>query len=202
MKKYQKILLWLFIIIGLLFIFRNSILKAIGNFLIKEDAVEYVEYAFVLSGGAYDRGNKAIELLKENKIEKIICVGGNLTPNFKALGIELLESELTRNHILKYVSDSSKIDLIPAGTSTLEESINILLYCRIYDIDEIVIVSSKFHTRRIANVFKSLFKENGIQVYISGAKSSSFNEEEWWKSENGLIALNNEYLKMFYYFFK
>ena len=202
MKKLLKVGLIFCILIIVLFFLRIPLLKALSNFLVVEDEIENVEQAFVLSGGAFDRGNKAIELYHENKIEKIICVGGNVTPNFKALGIEMLESELTQIHILSGGIDSNHISIVPNGTSTLEESNVILEYCIENSIKEIVIISSKFHSKRISNVFKEKFENEGIEVLISGAPSSIYNEEEWWKSENGLIALNNEYVKLLYYLIK
>jgi hypothetical protein len=31
---------------------------------------------------------------------------------------------------------------------------------------------------------------------------STFDRASWWKNESGLITLNNEYLKLVYYYFK
>lgn len=190
------------ILLILAFVFRNNILRSFANFLVIENEFEHIETAFVLSGGAFDRGNQAALLLNGKKIEKVICTGANQPPDFKALNLDMLESELTRKHIIVQISDSTKVTLLKIGTSTLEESEAILAFCKAENITECVIVSSKFHTRRIKNSFKKKFEKEGIKIYISGAASSSFEENNWWKSENGLIALNNEYIKLMYYLVK
>lgn len=190
------------ILLILAFVFRNNILRSFATFLVVENEFEHIETAFVLSGGAFDRGNQAALLLNEKKIDKVICTGANQPPDFKALNLDMLESELTRKHIIAQIPDSTKVTLLKIGTSTLEESEAILAFCKAENISECVIVSSKFHTRRIKNSFKKKFEKEGIKIYISGAASSSFEENNWWKSENGLISLNNEYIKLFYYLVK
>tara|TARA_B110000908_G_C10256949_1_gene456244 strand:+ start:282 stop:887 length:606 start_codon:yes stop_codon:yes gene_type:complete len=200
MLKHKSLLL--LIILGLIYFQRINILNAFGTFLVYENNIEFIETAFVLSGGAFDRGNKAAELINTKKVSKVICTGANKPPDFKALNIDLLESELTRKNIISQVQDSSLVSLIKEGTSTLEESEIILAYCLKNNLKECVIISSKFHTRRIKKVFLKHFKKQGIDVFIIGAPSSSFDESSWWTSENGLINLNNEYIKLLYYFVK
>lgn len=205
MKNKSKFL-WMIgvvlILILTLIILRNPILKSMANFLIVEDEIEFVEYAFVLSGQALERGIKAANLLNAKKISKAICTGANQPPDLTVFDVDLLESDLTQLQILKTFSDTSKVQLLQIGTSTFEEAEAILAFCHENDISEILIITSKFHTRRAKSVFKKQFKNQNISIYFSGANSMVYNESEWWKSEYGLIALNNEYLKLFYYFFR
>lgn len=204
MKKKNLVLklTTLTILLLVVFGFKNNILRSFSHFLIIENEFDYIENAFVLSGGAFDRGNEATFLFQEKKIGNIICTGENKPPDFKAINLEMLESEVTRKNIISQINDSAKVTLLKIGTSTLEESEIILEYCLKHSLKECLIISSKFHTRRINNVFKKKFEKKGIQVFIKGAASSAYVENEWWKSENGLIALNNEYIKLFYYFVK
>lgn len=205
MKNKSKFL-WMIgvvlILILTLIILRNPILKSMANFLIVEDEIEFVEYAFVLSGQALERGTKAANLLNAKKISKAICTGANQPPDLTVFNADLLESDLTQLQILKTFSDTSKVQLLQIGTSTFEEAEAILAFCHENDISEILIITSKFHTRRAKSIFKKQFKNQNISIYFSGANSMVYNESEWWKSEYGLIALNNEYLKLFYYFFR
>jgi len=190
------------ILLLLIFIFRNTILEKMGNFLVVNQNFEHIETAFVLSGGAFDRGNHAANLINTKKIDKVICTGANQPPDFKALHLDMLESELTRKNIISQIQDSSIVKLLKVGTSTIEESEIILDYCIQNKLSECVLISSSFHTRRILNVFQKKFAKKNIRIYISGANASSYNEKQWWHSENGLTALNNEYIKLVYYLIK
>jgi hypothetical protein len=66
----------------------------------------------------------------------------------------------------------------------------------------IVIVSSLFHTARVHGVYRKEFRNSDIRIYIRGAHSVHYDEDEWWKTEEGLIAFQNEMIKSIYYFFK
>lgn len=186
----------------LAFLFHVPLLRMIGNQLIDEDPIEKTPAVFVLSGDAWDRGNEAIKLYKQGFAEKIICTGENVPRLFLIAGIPLPESELTQLHLLASGIPAHDIELLCKGTSTKEEADYILEYCKQRDIKKLAIVSTKFHTRRIGNTFRKKFEDAGMQLIIRGAPSSGYDENEWWKSENGLIFVNNEYIKILYYWLK
>jgi uncharacterized SAM-binding protein YcdF (DUF218 family) len=199
-SKIVKIGMLLLFVLGILYLMRRPILLGLSSFLIVEGEIGVIKYAFVLSGGAFDRGTKAADLFHQGKVEHFICTGVNQSPDLKALGFDTLESDLTKIHMMNLGVPDSIITLMRLGTSTLEESNAILNYCLNHSIDTVLIISSKFHTRRVYQVFTEKFAKQGRTVLIQGAPSSSYNEEKWWESEYGLIALNNEYLKQLYYF--
>ena len=186
----------------ILFIVRKPILRGLGNYLIYENEPQKAEAMFVLSGSPYDRGREAARLFKEDFAESIVCVGENIPHNFKVLDIRLTESELTKLQIIKSGVSEDAITVLPKGTSTLEESDHILHFCKANGFVKIMVVSSKFHTRRIRQVFRKKFAREGIEVVIRGAPSSEFSEKSWWENEYGLLFVNNEYVKQLYYLFK
>lgn len=177
-------------------------LQFIGNRLICEDRMERVPALFVLSGDPWDRGNEAVNLYKKGLTGKIICTGENIPRLFLIADIRYPESELTRMHIIAQGVPPSDVELLAKGTSTKEESDFIIEYCRQHDIKKAGVVSTKFHTRRIKNTFKKKFKEAGIDLIIHGAPSSVYREDHWWENEEGLIFVNNEYIKIMYYWMK
>lgn len=201
-SKVVKIFAFVCLSLTVCFIFRLTILRSFAEFLIVESEVEQVEFCFILSGGAFDRGNKGADLFHQGKVMSFVCTGGNRSPDIKALGLDILESDLTKMQLVKMGVPDSAINLIKKGTSTLEEAEIILNFSLEHKLDTVLIVSSKYHTRRVHQVFTNKFLDNGIVVLIQGAPSSMYDELNWWKSEYGLIALNNEYLKQIYYLLK
>lgn len=185
-----------------LVLFHAPLLRKAGNYLIDEDPLKKTPVMFILSGDAWDRGNEAVKLYKQGFTQKIVCTGENVPRLFLIAGIPFPESELTQLHLLANGIPASAIELLCKGTSTKEEADYILDYCRQHGLNRVAIVSTKFHTRRIGNTFRKKFNEAGIQLIIHGAPSSGYDENEWWKSENGLIFVNNEYIKILYYWFK
>ena len=201
--KPSKFLIALLLGLFLLFALRIEILKAMGSFLIYEtDLPKSADAIVILSGSPFDRANKAVLLDKLTSSPIFICTGKNQSGDLKVFKDSVYECELLKMQLMKRGIDENRIQLLIEGTSTAEEAISVLSYAKNNKLDTIIIVSSKFHTRRIHQVFCKKFKKEGIYVAIQGAPSTAYIENLWWKSENGLIALNNEYIKLVYYLFK
>lgn len=202
----RKKLLFLFAFIlftgVLLYAFRIPLLRSCATFLIREDSLQRADAIFVLSGGSYDRGNLAAKLYDEGWAPKIVCTGGNELPELCVFDIDTLESDMARVNLLQHGVPDSVIVMIKQGTSTKEEAKIIVNYCKAQHLKRVIIVSSKLHTYRVQDAFRKKLTENGTELIVRGAPSSRFNELEWWRSENGLIAVNNEWIKTFYYWIK
>jgi uncharacterized SAM-binding protein YcdF (DUF218 family) len=185
-----------------LFFFRFSALQFMSTILIKEDEIHACDAIFVLSGNAMDRAAEAAKLYKLGIGKKIICTGGNQLSDFKILGLKELESDMSRLRLLQLNIPDSVIDVIHNGSSTFEEAEVIKLYCDENNINAAVIVSSAFHTRRVHSVMHKRFLNSNTQIIIRAAESQTFNINEWWKNEYGLLAVYDEYVKLGYYFLK
>jgi len=186
-------------------IFKTEILKGVGNYLIYESELKKADAVFVLGGNTYDRTIRAAELFKQNYSNKIITLGANVATVLKSTGDSLPDALIAREQLEKIDSalfnEANVIPLVE-GTSTQEEAEAILNFSLENNYTKVIVVSDKFHTRRISNTFIDSFKEEGIEVMLSGASHSSYDEEFWWKSEAGLIMVNNEYVKILYYLVK
>ncbi len=199
MKLIIRVLIFGLGTLFLFWIFRISILKGLGNYLDKSEDPVPVQRIFVLGGGNFDRGFKAARLWYQGYAPQIICTGSYISGTVRSLGLEYTEAELTRMRVLSLDIDSSLVYALSMGSSTMEESDIILDYCLINNWNKIIIVSDKFHSHRIRNVFIEKFSHAGIETIIIGAPSSRYKEFEWWREEAGLIMVNNEYIKHLYY---
>ncbi len=202
MKKWSLVGLLLLLLAGGGYLFRQPLLRSFATFLICEDPLQKADALFVLSGGGYDRGNEAAKVFEEGYAPKIICTGGNEVVEFKVFNIDTLESDLTVANLKRQQVPDSVIVEIREGTSTKEEASIILNYCKSHQLQTVIVLSSKLHTHRINEVFRKPLKEVGVQLIVHGAPNSRFDEMLWWQSEDGLIAINNEWLKTFYYWWK
>lgn len=190
------------LILLLVILFRHPLLRSIGNYLIHEDELQKSEVIFVLSGGPHDRANEAARLLHAGWAPYVVCTGEQIPLLFKVINETLDECDLSRISLIKAGVDSSKIEDIHIGASTRAESHAILAYCKAKQIKKIIVVSDKFHTNRIDYAFRDLFEDEGIELILRGAPSSGYDENLWWAEEAGLLMVNNEYVKLFYYFLK
>lgn len=200
-RRLARILIVLVVLVGILFLAKAPILRAVGNYLIVEDTPQSVDAAFILSGSVVERTLEAIRIYK-NEAPILICMGETISPDLEAFGIKRTDAELARDALLRQGVDSSDIRLLKRGTSTFEESEEILGYAFAEEFKRIMIVSSKFHTRRIQKVFRKKFREKGIEIVIRGAEPLKYKTDTWWQEESGMIFVNNEYLKLLYYAYK
>lgn len=189
-------------ILLLIYLFRYPILRGMGNYLIREDPLSEADAVFVLSGNSHDRGKAGARLYHEGFAPNIVCTGGVKSRDLATFGIDLLHCYLTQAVLETEGVPVSDIHIIAEGTSTHEEKLAIIRYCRKMKWDKIIVVSSKFHTRRIHKSFRKDMAEAGIELVLRGAAESSFDENNWWNYEDGMIFLNNEYMKILYYALK
>lgn len=201
----KKLLIYIGVFIAvilLLFLFKTPIMRSAGKYLICEDELSKSDAIFVLSGGTYDRGLQALKLYNDSLSRKIVCTGANVPNDFECMGLNYKESVITTVFLIRSGVKKSDLKILPFGTSTKEEVDLIVAYCKKHNLNKVIIVSNKFHTRRIYRSVRKAFVDNNIQVIINGAPASNYKEETWWKFETGLITVNNEYIKLMYYFFK
>ena len=187
------------LVLLLLFLFRFEILRAAGRYLISEDKPCKVQAIFILAGGPKDRAGEALRLYRMGLSRRLVCSGGSIPQDLEALGLPYCEAEISAKYLIRAGADSSVTDIIKKGSSTLEESEIILDYCLAKGLDSIMVLSHRFHTRRIHYFFERPFHEAGIYLNIHGAPSSQYNEQRWWENEYGLLMVNNEYVKLLYY---
>lgn len=195
----RRFWLALAIVVVLAFVFRERIFSGLGSYLIATDAPKKVEAVFVLGGGSYERGLEAIEVVQEGYTDRVVCTGGNVPSILAALDTVLFEADVTKQFMVNKGINAERIDALTASTSTMEESEEIMAYCKSNGLTDVMVISSKLHMRRVRKVFEDKFEKAGIAVNFHGAPSQQFDESTWWKDEGGLIMTNNEYMKLVYY---
>jgi uncharacterized SAM-binding protein YcdF (DUF218 family) len=178
-------------------------MRSLGNYLIEEDELSKCEALFVLSGNPNDRSLEAARLLKTGYAPYVICTGEVIPRLFEVIGDTTTdEADLSRIALLKAGVNDSNIVVLHIGTSTREESIAILEYCKQKGLKKIMLVSDKFHTNRIDYAFRDLYENAGIELVLRGCPSTAYSEDVWWAEEAGLLMVNNEYIKLIYYHLK
>ena len=87
-------------------------------------------------------------------------------------------------------------------TSTFDEAAALRIYIESHEIKSVILLTSLFHTRRARWVFEKELNGLPVRLEVAGAPHIGFNAGNWWTSEDGLIYVNNETIKLFFYWFK
>ena len=199
-KKWFRRIVYVFSFFLILFLFRNPILRGIGNWLDASDPLIQTQACFILGGNSYERGKEGVDIYAQFPNQQFVCTGGNFPYQIRALLDTLMsEAELTRHIMQNKGVPTSKIEILEGSRSTMDESHEILAHCKSKGYTDITIVSSQFHMRRVKWVFDDLFEDAGITVHYHGANAEEYSIDNWWKTEEGLIMANNEVVKLFYY---
>lgn len=181
---------------------RYRILRALGAFLIEDDAPAHADAIYVLGGAPFDRGTYAAELLEHEVAPMAYATGSNHSSILKAEGRLVTEAELSCRAAVRAGASSARILPFPYGTSTFEEAQGVLHHAQRIAADTIIVLTTDFHTRRVGKVFRKRFAGSGIHVLVASAPSSEYVSDRWWESEQGLLMVNNEYVKTLFYALK
>jgi uncharacterized SAM-binding protein YcdF (DUF218 family) len=198
-KMWFKVVSIMLLLCVILLLSMNSIFRGIGKWLNATDAPQETEMCFVLGGNSYERGIAATELFKQFPQQKFIATGGNYPYQILCLDTTMFESELTRHFMLSQGVPANQVDTLSSAHSTMDESNEILAWCKSNNAKKITVISSAFHMRRVRMVFEDKFEEAGIQINFHGAAPIEYNELNWWQNEEGMIMTNNELVKILYY---
>jgi uncharacterized SAM-binding protein YcdF (DUF218 family) len=199
LPAWIKTIFVLSLLLGLIRAYRHPLLRAMGEYLITEDAVLHADAVLVPGGSSADRGAEAARLWQQGRADRFVFTGAPVPGALRSLGIDSTEAQCTRNSAVAAGIPMDRTVALAAGTSTWEEAEALLPWCMAAGADTVIIVSNRFHLRRLGMVYRKRFKQAGITVLLHGARASDFDERTWWRSEEGLIMLNNEYVKLLWY---
>ena len=187
-----------------LYVFRNAILVQVANFLIIDDKPAKADIIYVLNGDHNTRPYKAAELYKAGYAPKVVIARAEDSPAAMQ-GLIANDTDIS-DHVFQLagVPETAIVELmIPGGVSnTFDEASALQQYCREKSLHRVIVVTSAFHTRRARWVISKMLSPMGVETRMAPAPDAKYGPRNWWKREDGLIACQNEYLKLIYYWFK
>jgi uncharacterized SAM-binding protein YcdF (DUF218 family) len=186
----------------MLILCKNSLLRGLGHWLAAEDELRPTDACFVLGGNSFERGAAGYQIYLKYPNQNFVTSGGNYSYQVRCLGRDLEEARLTKEYMSRLGVPLSQIDTLMHSHSTMDESEEILHYCKINHLKEITVISSALHLRRVRRVFEDKFNDAGINICFHGASAVDYSPENWWTTEEGLIMTNNECVKLIYYWLK
>ncbi len=175
-----------------------------GKWLIEEDPLVKAEAIFVLGGKPYERAKEGAKIFHQKYAPRIYTTGELVPSDVKALGLNIPEAQITKQALIREKVPLFKIKPIKEGTSTFEEFEIIYRICKEKNYHSVIVVTTKFHTKRVQMLKEHFREENSypLQIIVHGASAEEYKEKKWWKYEAGLIFWFEELMKIIYYEFK
>jgi uncharacterized SAM-binding protein YcdF (DUF218 family) len=184
--------------------FRSQILTGLADFLIVDDPLQKAQLIFVLNGDYNSRPFLAAQLYQEGLSPQIAIARAQSTPA-EGLGLTRNETDISVSimEALGVPADRILVLPFPGGvTSTFDEARVLRGYLDTHPLQRVLLVTSAFHTRRARWIIDKELSPLPVSLEVASAPYIGFDQTNWWKSEDGLVTLNNEYIKLVYYLIK
>jgi len=203
LKKKTGIVLLVIVLICLLaYSLRTPLLTGLANYLISTDVpLEKADMIFVLNGD-YDTRPFYSSDLYEQGLAPIVAIAQTESSPSELLGLVDNPTDIAVEVMkLRGVPAEKLLVLNNSGpvTSTFDEARTLRQYVETHNIRSVIMVTSAFHTRRSRWIFERELAGVQVKLEVAAAPYINFDASNWWQYEEGLINLNNEYIKLIFY---
>jgi uncharacterized SAM-binding protein YcdF (DUF218 family) len=173
-------------------------LRAAGRFLVVEDPLLDSEALYVFPGGVPKRAEHAAQLFHSGIAPKVVVSGERIRPELEVLGMPLSDAEINARVLERCGVPAEAIIVLAEGTSTWEDAQALRRWATAQTgIHHIIAVTSPAHSRRARRTLREVFRGTGIDVRVQPYQRSLV--LGWWKDEETLLRVINEYIKLIYY---
>ncbi len=195
MNRVSVRLAGLVLALAALWLAAPTVLNGLADHLIVRDPLAKADVILVLSGD--DNGERAaagIELYKQGYAGHLLMSGGPLAGRLTAAG-------WMKKQAVAAGVPAAAVLVQERSRSTLEDAEFSLPLVQANGFRSVVLVTSPYHTRRAAAVFRKLYPPAGIRVIVYPARSS-FEPHGWWQRRADAFEVVREYAARALYLLK
>jgi uncharacterized SAM-binding protein YcdF (DUF218 family) len=201
-KTARRIALGLPVLLALLgvaaYIEREPLLRAAANLWIVSDDLAPADAAAVFGGGLEYRPFAAADYYRRGLVKKIL-ISNIGSSRAELLGVLDSHVEHNRKVLLKLGVPDTAIETFGSKlANTYEEARALHEWAERTGARSIIVPTDIFATRRLKWTLLQAFGDSVI-VHVAAIEPLEYQRDDWWKSERGLIAFQNEILKYAYY---
>ncbi len=192
------------VLAALVYVFRASILTGVADVLIVNDPPQPADIIFLLNGDFNTRPFRATELYKQGLAPLVVIARAEDGPAVK-MGLLPNDTDISVGVMQRLGVPQGKIVVLPFSggvTSTFDEAVALHDYIETTHISKVLLVTSEFHSRRARWIFARELAGLPVSLLSVAVPYSTFDRTNWWTNENGLITVDNEYIKLIFYYFK
>jgi uncharacterized SAM-binding protein YcdF (DUF218 family) len=201
--KRAVVLFLLIALIGaLVWINREALLREAAQQWVVSDDLRPADAVIVLGGGLDTRPFAAAEDYRKGLAHKIL-VANTYVSNAEALGVLRSHTTINLDVLIKLGVPATDIETFGGNLANTYEEANALREWAIRTHTRNLIVPTEiFSSRRVHWMLTRALADTGIVVQIHALDYPRYNYANWWKTEDGVIAFQNEVIKYVYYRFE
>jgi uncharacterized SAM-binding protein YcdF (DUF218 family) len=177
---------------------RAHVLRSAAEAWVVSDRPGPADAVAVFGGGVADRPFAAAEYYREGLVKKVLVSSVRLGPA-EQLGIVKPDAVANREMLLKLGVPNEDIEYFGDSLSnTHEEAVALHAWAERTGARTIIVPTEIFAARRVRWTLRRAFG-SGFTVEVPALEPMDYHRDDWWQHEQGVIALQNEILKYFYY---
>lgn len=170
--------------------------RRVGLWLVVEDPLQPSGAAVVLSGDMPVRAREAAEIYRDNFAKEVwVTRPEDATAELHEMGIDYLGESFYNQKVL--IQLGVPVEMIrvlePAITNTEDEVQVIAKTARAAGIHQVIIVTSKAHTRRVHTLWRKLVGDNPALI-VRAAREDSYDGAHWWRRTSDALQVVREVL--------
>ena len=172
-----------------------------GQYLIVDRPLQKADAIVVLAGAQVDRWLEAVDLYREGLAPLIVMSPGYVDPlgdDLRARGIRLpRDIDVHRDAMLQLGVPASAIEIMPHGyDNTADEAAGVRTIAQPRGWKRLIVVTSKYHTRRSLFAFNRELRGSGIEVQVRGSRYDRVQPGGWWRNRSDLRFVVSELQKL------
>jgi len=170
----------------------------VGQFLTTIDTVSSADAIVVLSGDSEDfaRTEQAAHLFHKGYAPMMVLS----TSSSKYAGLPCSPAQQSLAVARSQGVSADAVILISDAESTYEEAVKLRRLAQQRDWHRLIIVTDLFHTRRASRTFRTLLPD--VTIYVTAAPNPEYDPRRWWRTEDGLVLVFSEVIKLAFYWVK
>jgi uncharacterized SAM-binding protein YcdF (DUF218 family) len=175
-----------------------------GRFLVREDPLARADAIVVLAGARVHRWLEGVDLYREQWAPHVILSPGPmeaLEVKLKAQGVRFpLEGELARDAMIQMGVPADAILLLPGGMdNTAHEAWTVKDAVTAKGWRRLIVVTSKFHTRRTGFTFRREFGGTPVEIIVRASRYDQSHPARWWRARPDIRSVLFELPKLLAY---
>jgi uncharacterized SAM-binding protein YcdF (DUF218 family) len=176
----------------------------VGTFLYAEDQLQRADAICVLAGTRMERPLEAADLYRNGWAPLIVMTEEVPDPGLEVLksrGMELpTNAQIARDVMVKLGVPATAIEILPhLHDSTADEAASVRHAAVSRKWKRIIVVTSKFHTRRGGFAVRRELKGSGVEVLMRGSAYDRADPHHWWRTRADVRWTVNESQKLLAY---
>ena len=175
-----------------------------GRALVIDTKLQPADVIVVLAGARVERWLEAVELHREKLAPRILLSSGRIEAAEEVLrsrGIRFpREVDLMKDAMVQLGVEASAIETFPASVdNTASEATVTRTIATSSGWRRIIVVTSKYHTRRTRYAFERVFKGTGVEIQVHSSRFDASQPDTWWKHRADLRFVVSEWQKLVVY---